>query len=318
MLMSGEAVFSEEWHRFYGENVRPSDRHWLTEIEEQLAHYQSIWNEVEGTDFKSLDDTDVETASDRLKVAAHYVDLIQRVVLCRSVHLIRAFIDTINREDFESAPFLVRAVMEYAALGFHSAQKLRAGFEAYRESKPNGEQLLREAQVSTFFGAKINYGAFLAGIQERESDGRFDYDAGEWDLIKDLIEHGQFSEKTVPKESRGLTIEMVSKMLDAVDVNAEHLQEGAPVGAFRAIWEHLSQYCHPSIFSWSFNRAEVLEGGRYSPSQEDRTILKRMALDRFVQPMWEWVHTLPGHAIENLASLESEIEQEADALEGKP
>lgn len=315
--MGGEAVFSEEWHRFYGENVRPSDRQWLTEIEEQLAHYQSIWNGVEGTDYKSLDETDVETASDRLKVAAHYVDLILRVVLCRSIHLIRAFIDAMNREDFESAPFLLRAVMEQAAFGIYAARRIRGGFEAYR-GNPNGEQLLKEAQFSTFFGAKINYGAFLAGIEERVSEGRFDYDAGEWDLIKDLIERGQFSEKTVPKEFRGLTIEMISKMLDAVDLDAERLQEGAPAGAFRAIWEHLSQYCHPSIFSWSFNRVEVLEGGRYSPSQEDRTILKRMALDRFVQPMWEWVHTLPRHAIEKLAALESEIEQEAEALEGKP
>lgn len=67
---------------------------------------------------------------------------------------------------------------------------------------------------------------------------------------------------------------------------------------------------------------EVLEGGRHSPSQEDRTILKRMlkrmTLDRFVQPMWEWVHTSPGHANEKLAALESEIEQEAEALGGKP
>lgn len=63
---------------------------------------------------------------------------------------------------------------------------------------------------------------------------------------------------------------------------------------------------------------EVLEGGRHSPSQEDRTILKRMTLDRFVQPMWEWVHTFPGHTNEKLAALESEIEQEAEALGGKP
>ena len=109
---------------------------------------------------------------------------------------------------------------------------------------------------------------------------------------------------------------MISKLIDGVD--AEHLQEGAPPGAYRGVWEWLSQYCHPSIFSWSFNRLEVIQGGSYSSSQEDTVFLKRMALDRFIRPMWEWVITLPGHAITKLTALESEIEQEVEALEGKP
>lgn len=318
--MSGNQKFSEAWHQLYAETVQSSGRHWLREIEEQLAHYESIWRNQEPFDSESFGGTNPETIAGQLRVAAINIGLLQRVTLCRSIHLIGEFVRAINRDDFDSAPFLLRAVMEQAALGFHAIRRIRHALAVLRRDEESGkswEELLSDAQLSALFGAKVNFGAIVEEVRERLSRGEeVDYAVEEIEIVRRLIEQGRLAESSIqpddlPFKSRNI-IDIIR------DLSSENPQEGAPPNAIELEWAYFSQYCHPSGFAWSFALREVFAGGRdYNPSSEavDR---RRKALASFVGPMWEWVLNLPGLAIEKLAELESEVEREANALEGKP
>ncbi len=317
--MNSEVKFSDEWHRFYEKVVTraPQDPDILNVIEEQLGNYESKWREFGPVQAEGFRRIATESDSGRLMVAVHNVELLSRVVLCRSIQLIRAFISSINRDDFVSAPLLLRATMEQAALGIHSAKKLRNGLEEFRSRKPDGERLFVEAQLSSLFGSKMNFGAIVKEVQERISQGRgIDYDTEELDLVKKLIEQRKFGESAILPEDSGFRAASVAQMVD--DAADEPLQDGAPRRALRREWEYLSQYCHPSGFAWSFSLTEVFQGGGSFSPAGDLVRQKRMALARFVRAAWEWVMPLPGLAFNNLIEVRSEIEREAEALEPAP
>lgn len=127
------AKFSEDWKRFYdGVVLESKSGHILKDIEEQVAHYEAIWQKVEPFDCSGYDRLAPSREGDRLRIAALNVELIARVTLCRSVHLLNAFIEAVNRDDFQSVPLLLRATLEEGARGIHAARRMREALEKDR------------------------------------------------------------------------------------------------------------------------------------------------------------------------------------------
>jgi len=311
--------FSQEWYRFYDEVGAPTDHHRLVNIEKQLANYEAAWRSFPGSDAPSLDDTDDAMAASRtpaeiLGDALFHLGLVQRIVLSRSVVLYKAFIRSLNQEDYDSCPLLLRAIMEQGAFGVHTARQIRHGFEAYRAEGPNARRDFLQAIRSAVFGAKINMPAFFASLSEEIPTASTWIKRGELDHVMKLMDNREFSEKTVPREAKGSSAASVSSMIDALD--AEHLKENFTPELCRTTWEWLSQYCHPSYFSWQFHEFDVLQGGLHVWSEDERSALKFKALIQFIEIMSGLVRLLPGFAIDKLFELESEITQERDALRG--
>lgn len=316
-MRGGDQRFSDEWRRFYDTAflVAPT-RHWLEEIEEQLGTYRAKWQEFGPFDFDGYEGLNVDRPVERLQIATYNIELLVRVLLCRSIYLIEAFIGSVNRDDYISAPLLLRGVMEQGALGFHACKVLRKGSEEFRTNRSSGGSLTN-AQLSVLFGAKVNYGAILQEFQNRtSSEDDFDYAVQELEIVQGLAEREEFGEKSALPEDEGFRIASVAQMID--DAAAEWDQEGAPPRWLRSLWEYLSQYCHPSGFSWSFVQPEILEGqASITPDETRLHQERRMALSRFVRVAHEWVVPLPGKAYNRLHELSSELGREADALASK-
>lgn len=314
--------FSDDWHRFYRRVVLGTleNRHMLKEIEAHLGSYEAVWHEQPPFDFAAYSDTDSDSVSAKLTVAAANVELLQRVILCRSIHLIRAFVESINRDDFDTPPFLVRAVLEQAALGAHAIKRIRGALAVMRReghSDQCWQLLLSQAQLSTLFGAKVNFRGIIDEFKQRLSRGEeVDSDVDEVDVVMELIEQGRLSAETNPEVGEGLF--RAKNIIDLMrDLSAMNPQQGAPPGAIEQEWEYLSQYCHPSVFAWAFDLEEIFAGGRsYDPALGIET-RQRKALATFVGAMWRWgIFNLPAFVLWQLSDLESEIVREAATLKG--
>jgi len=326
--------FSEEWHRFaasedIGWGVDAPDDNVLKAIETLLAGYESSWQTFTETNIPiTYDEANVapKDAVGVLRYATLNLDLVQRIVLCRSIHLYRTFIASVNREDICGLPLLLRGIMEQGAFGIYTAQRIRAGFEKYRAGKPDAVRVLHEDVFSAVHGAKMNVLAF-----KRAGENYVLEDYGPWDeldLAKDWDQG--FGENTVPKEQKGLVVASISTMIDAVgslpgdifdDVAASVSEEPLVVGdpsIVRGLWEWLSQYCHPSSFSWSPFESEIKHGGQYVPSEVERVMAKQRILNPFVAVAGQVVCFLPGVAVSILGELKREVEQDAEVLESKP
>lgn len=319
--MNPKTTFSEDWHEFYGGFILRTHegRHILNEIEDQLREYEAIWHNQPPFRSAEFRDIDPGSVAGRLAVASRNVELLERVILCRSIHLIRAFIEAINRDDFDSAPFLLRAVMEQAALGAHAVKRVREALAVFRREPGHQrpwEELLANAQLTTLFGAKVNFGAIVKMVQERLNRGEeVDYAVEEIEMVRELIEQGRFSEREIEQDDLPFKARNIIDLVK--DLSAGNPQKGAPPNAIEGEWAYFSQYCHPSGFAWSFDLGEVFTGGRDYNASSEAVERRRKAFMTFVEPMWEWVLNLPGHVIGELAAVESELEREVDAVEGK-
>ena len=162
----------------------------------------------------------------------------------------------------------------------------------------------------------MNFGAIVEMVQERLVRGKVvDYAVEEIEMVRELIEQGRFSEREIGRDDLPFKAKNIIDLVK--DLSAENPQEGAPPNAIELEWAYFSQYCHPSGFSWSFDLVEVFTGGRDYNASSEIVERRRKALSTFVVPMWEWVLNLPGHVIEGLAAVETELEREVEALEGK-
>jgi hypothetical protein len=309
--------FSDAWHLFFTElEINPPEaRNMLKDIEDQLAVYMSFWNEHGPYPLSPFEKekATLESTVERLNFVNWSIGLLERVILVRSIHLIGAFIDSINRDDFDSAPFLLRAVMEEAALGVHAHKKIGEGLQALRDGKPNAIKLLSAAMFSNLFGAKLNYGSILEELERRRNvRGDFDWDTQEVPAVLDSIEKGRLSEKEIRPEDLKWRTRSIAEMID--DMDAEAHQPGDPPKAIRMKWEYLSQYCHPSGFAWSFNQSEVFMGSQEYTAADHMTDLRLKATSCLIEPMWDWIVNLPAGALERLTNLSAEVEREAQAL----
>jgi hypothetical protein len=315
--------FSASWHRFVragwsGWGVDAPDDDILVGLEDQLAEYELTWRSFGEKILPVTYDQAKLAPEDRagvLRYAALNLEVAQRIVLCRSIHLYRTFIGSVNREYISSLPLLLRAVMEQAAFGTYTAQRIHEGAEDYKKRGADGVRLLHEAVFSAIFGARMNILAF-----RHAADNYLLEDYGPWDeldVVHDQIAARQFGITNVPPEEKGLTVAAISKMIDTFPSLPDGAMNEVTPAQAPGMWEWLSQYCHPSSFSWSLYKSEIEGGGRYVPSRRERVLAKQRIMNPFVAVAWQ-ICPLTGAAVTALGEVRREIEQMAEALARSP
>lgn len=325
--LRGDGKFSEDWRQLYDEFAGDTSdaRNMLRDIEEGLAYYESVWSNVKPLDTQDLKRTQelqlskASTPAVDLRVAVYNLDFLLRTGLVRSIHLLRAFIGAMNRNDFESVPFLLRALIEQAAFTLHAAKTVRKALDAFRTNAPGGERIFSEALAKLLLGARANMSAVNQEyLGYDEANKGINRDFSELFIVQELIERGDFGEKRKSPKPAYLRADSVAEMVDTLA--AESWINGAPKYAIRGVWEYLSGYCHPGAFVWQLHLAEAHSGGGCLSPEEQMTKLsyeRTLALQRYIL-IASWVVPLQSGSLKELFELESEMAREEEALSSGP